>query len=88
MDATGTSRGGATCAEVVRTFRLDRIGNPTVTTEPITTHAADALPSRTLFEGSEDDLLVTIDRPSAAPLSLRPSHGRWVAHGRWLRPYR
>jgi len=69
MDADWYLRGWCHLREAVRTFRIDRIGNPTVTTEPITTHAADVHLSDTLFEGSEDDLLVTIDvAPAAAPL--------------------
>jgi proteasome accessory factor C len=53
----------------VRTFRLDRISNPAITTEPITFRAKDvSLPDR-LFEGSSDDLSVTLEvEPSAASL--------------------
>lgn len=69
MDADWYLRGWCHLREAVRTFRIDRIANPTVTTEPITTHAADVHLSDTLFEGSANDLVVTIDvAPSAAPL--------------------
>ncbi|MBG6107925.1 YafY family protein [Frigoribacterium sp. CG_9.8] len=69
MDADWYLRGWCHLREAVRTFRIDRIGNPTVTTEPITTHAADVHLPDTLFEGSANDLVVTIDvAPSAAPL--------------------
>jgi proteasome accessory factor C len=69
MDADWYLRGWCHLREAVRTFRLDRIGNPTVTAEPITTHAADIHLPDTLFEGSADDLVVTIDvAPAAAAL--------------------
>lgn len=53
----------------VRTFRLDRISAPAVSAEPITFRAKDvSLPDR-LFEGSADDLSVTLEvEPSAASL--------------------
>ncbi|MET0990649.1 MAG: WYL domain-containing protein [Glaciihabitans sp.] len=53
----------------VRTFRLDRISNPAISAEPITFRAKDvSLPDR-LFEGSAEDLSVTIEvEPSAASL--------------------
>ena len=69
MDADWYLRGWCHLREAVRTFRLDRIGNPRVTTAPITTHAADVQLSDALFEGSENDLVVTIDvAPAAASL--------------------
>ncbi len=52
--------------EALRTFRLDRIQNTTVTTKPITFHATDVQLPETLFEGSADDLIVTIDVAPAA----------------------
>jgi proteasome accessory factor C len=55
--------------EAIRTFRLDRISNPTVTTEPITHGAADVKLPDSLFEGSAEDLIITIDvAAAAAPL--------------------
>ncbi len=68
-DADWYLRGWCHLREAVRIFRLDRIANPTATTEPITMHAADVHLPDTLFEGSADDLLVTIDvAPAAASL--------------------
>ncbi len=68
-DADWYLRGWCHLREAVRTFRIDRIGNPTVTAEPITTHASDVQLPDALFEGSADDLVVTIDvAPSVAPL--------------------
>ena len=69
MDADWYLRGWCHLREAVRTFRIDRIGNPRVTTAPITTHAADVQLSDALFEGSDNDLVVTIDvAPAAASL--------------------
>ncbi|MCU1556953.1 MAG: hypothetical protein JWN09_948 [Microbacteriaceae bacterium] len=69
MDADWYLRGWCHLREAVRTFRLDRIGNPEITSEPITFHAADVHLPDTLFEGSADDLAVTIDvAPAAAAL--------------------
>lgn len=68
-DADWYVRGWCHLREAVRTFRIDRISNPTITTEPITHGARDVTLSDTLFEGSPDDVLVTIDvAESAAPL--------------------
>ena len=69
VDADWYLRGWDHLREAVRTFRLDRISNPEVTTVPITHDATDvSLPDK-LFEGSADDLIVTIDiAASAAPL--------------------
>jgi proteasome accessory factor C len=69
MDADWYLRAWCHLREAVRTFRLDRVSNPVITTEP-TTHGIDdvKLPD-TLFEGSADDLIVTIDvAVAAAPL--------------------
>ena len=86
MDADWYLRGWCHLREAVRTFRIDRIGNPTVTDEPITTHAADVNLPDALFEGSPDDLVVTIDvAPSAAPLLadyLTHGTGSSVVNGR------
>ena len=79
-------RGWCHLREAVRTFRLDRIGQPTVTAEPITTHAADVQLPDSLFEGSADDLTVTIDiDPSAASIiaDYIPEHAvRETVNGR------
>jgi len=69
IDADWYLRGWCHLREAVRTFRLDRISNPVVTSEPITHAAGDVNLPDTLFEGSIDDLLVTIDvAAAAAPL--------------------
>ncbi|WP_423924046.1 helix-turn-helix transcriptional regulator [Frigoribacterium sp. 2-23] len=52
--------------EALRTFRLDRIGAPALTSEPITYRASDVALPDTLFEGSPDDLLVTLEIDGAA----------------------
>jgi len=69
IDADWYLRGWCHLREAVRTFRLDRISTPQVTAEPIAHEAQDVALPDTLFEGSVDDLTVTIDvSPSAAPL--------------------
>jgi proteasome accessory factor C len=69
VDADWYLRGWCHLREAVRTFRLDRISNPTITTEPISHNAGDVTLPETLFEGSADDLVVTIDiAPSAESL--------------------
>ncbi|MDQ1596984.1 MAG: proteasome accessory factor [Microbacteriaceae bacterium] len=69
MDADWYLRGWCHLRQAVRTFRLDRIGNPRITAEPITTHVGDVHLPDALFEGSSDDLIVTIDvTPAAAAL--------------------
>lgn len=67
VDADWYLRGWCHLRGALRTFRIDRITDPSVTSEPITHSAADIALPDTLFEGSADDLLVTIDNvPSAA----------------------
>ena len=61
VDADWYLRGWCHLREAVRTFRLDRISNPQITSEPLTHGATDVTLPDTLFEGSADDLLVTID---------------------------
>ncbi|CAN5124723.1 WYL domain-containing protein [soil metagenome] len=69
VDADWYLRGWCHLREALRTFRIDRISNPTITAEPITHGSKDVTLPDTLFEGSADDLLVTIDvAPSAMPL--------------------
>jgi proteasome accessory factor C len=69
LDADWYLRAWCHLREAVRTFRLDRISHPVITTEP-TTHAVhDVKLPDALFEGSSDDLIVTIDvAAAAAPL--------------------
>lgn len=53
----------------LRTFRLDRIGNPTVTSDDISFHPGEVSLPDTLFEGSPDDIDVELEiAPAAAPL--------------------
>jgi proteasome accessory factor C len=66
VDADWYLRGWDHVREALRTFRLDRIELPTVTENPITFRADDVLLPETLFEGSADDLIVTIDVAPAA----------------------
>ncbi len=69
VDADWYLRGWDHLREALRTFRLDRIENPTVTDKPISRRAADVRLPELLFEGSDDDLVVTIDvAPAALPL--------------------
>lgn len=69
VDADWYLRGWCHLREAVRTFRLDRIGSLTITDEPITHGAGDVVLPEVLFEGTPDDLLVTLDvAPAALPL--------------------
>jgi len=69
VDADWYLRGWCHLREAVRTFRLDRISALRVTDAPISHAADDVTLPETLFEGSVDDLVVTIDVVSSA-LSL------------------
>jgi proteasome accessory factor C len=66
MDADWYLRAWCHLREAVRTFRLDRISHPQTTTAPITHHADEIQLPEKLFEGSADDLKVTIDVASSA----------------------
>jgi proteasome accessory factor C len=66
VDADWYLRGWCHLREAVRTFRLDRISNPLITDEPISHRVGDVRLPETLFEGSPDDLVVTIDVAIAA----------------------
>ena len=66
IDADWYLRGWDHSREAVRTFRLDRMSNPAITTRPITHEARDVPLPDVLFEGSADDLIVTIDVVAAA----------------------
>lgn len=69
VDADWYVRGWCHSREGVRTFRLDRISSPTMTSEPITHTAADVSLPETLFDASPEDFEVTIDIvESAIPL--------------------
>jgi proteasome accessory factor C len=66
VDADWYLRGWDHAREAVRTFRLDRIANPEVSTAPINHRAADVALPESLFEASSTDLAVTVDVTSAA----------------------
>ncbi len=66
IDADWYVRGWCHLREALRTFRLDRISNPVVTSEPITHGTRDVTLPDSLFEGSPDDLIVTIDVEATA----------------------
>jgi proteasome accessory factor C len=69
LDADWYLRAWCHLREAVRTFRLDRISQPSVSSEAITHGVNDVKLPDTLFEGSADDLIVTIDvAAAAAPL--------------------
>jgi len=69
LDADWYLRGWCHLREAVRTFRIDRIIDPRVTDEPVTFHSRDIPLGDRLFEGSRDDVSVTLDAaPSALPL--------------------
>jgi proteasome accessory factor C len=69
VDTDWYVRGWCHSREDVRTFRLDRISQPTMTLEPITHTAADVSLPETLFDASPGDITVTIDVvESAIPL--------------------
>jgi proteasome accessory factor C len=66
VDADWYLRGWCHTREAVRTFRLDRMSSPALTELPVTHGARDVTLPDVLFEGSPDDLLVTIDVAAAA----------------------
>ncbi|TQO18694.1 proteasome accessory factor C [Rhodoglobus vestalii] len=69
VDADWYVRGWCHSRADVRTFRLDRISSPAMTSESITHTAADVDLPETLFDESPEDIEVTIDVvESAIPL--------------------
>jgi proteasome accessory factor C len=66
VDADWYLRGWCHLREAIRTFRLDRISDPVVTSKPISHAPKDVTLPETLFEGSADDLVVTIDIAKSA----------------------
>ena len=68
MDADWYLRGWDHLRGAVRTFRLDRIADPSVTSEPVSHRAADIALPDSLFENSDDDLVVVDVTNSAAAL--------------------
>jgi len=61
LDSDWYLRGWDHLREALRTFRLDRIGNASISDSPITFRAADVALPETLFEGSPDDIVVTVE---------------------------
>ena len=70
VDADWYLRGWCHLREAIRTFRLDRIANLVLTDLPTSHSVADVTLPETLFEGSPDDLVVTIDVAPAAEALL------------------
>jgi proteasome accessory factor C len=69
LDADWYLRGWCHLREATRTFRIDRIRNPRLTTAAVTFSSHDVELSESLFEASRDDIAVTLDvAPSALPL--------------------
>ncbi len=69
MDANWYLRGWDLDREAARTFRLDRMSNVTRSTERNTHRPGEVALSDSLFQGSSDDLVVTIEvSASALPL--------------------
>lgn len=67
-------RGWCHLREAMRTFRLDRMSDLRSTDVPADSHDDGVLLPDTLFEGSADDLTVTIELPDAA-LGLLADYG-------------
>jgi proteasome accessory factor C len=70
VDADWYLRGWCHLREAIRTFRLDRIATLVLTDLPTSHSVADVTLPETLFEGSPDDLVVTIDVAPAAEALL------------------
>lgn len=69
VDADWYLRGWCHMRQAVRTFRLDRISELDITDRAIEHRAGDVRLPETLFEGSPEDLEVTIDvAPAALPM--------------------
>lgn len=66
VDVDWYLRGWCHLRDAVRTFRLDRISDLTVTDDLVSDAAATATIPDTLFEGSPDDTVVTLDVVPAA----------------------
>ncbi len=69
VDADWYLRGWCHLREALRTFRIDRISEPTVTNEAIAFHPLEVEIPDSLFEGSPEDIPVELAvAPSALPL--------------------
>ncbi|ASD22135.1 MULTISPECIES: helix-turn-helix transcriptional regulator [Cryobacterium] len=79
VDSDWYLRGWCHLREAMRTFRLDRMSNLRSTDVPADAHDDGVLLPDTLFQGTADDLTVTIELPAAA-LELLADYGP-VPHG-------
>jgi proteasome accessory factor C len=70
LDADWYLRAWDHVREGLRTFRVDRMSRPALTDAPITHRASDLSLPDTLFEGSPDDVVVTIEIDDAAAALL------------------
>ncbi|GAA4683724.1 helix-turn-helix transcriptional regulator [Frondihabitans cladoniiphilus] len=70
VDADWYLRGYDHLREALRTFRLDRMSNTRVSDQPISFRAADVTLPETLFEGSPDDVVVTVEIDTEASTML------------------
>jgi proteasome accessory factor C len=70
LDADWYLRAWDHVREGLRTFRVDRMSRPALTDERITHRASDLSLPDTLFEGSPDDVVVTIEIDDAAATLL------------------
>ncbi|MBX3067982.1 MAG: WYL domain-containing protein [Cryobacterium sp.] len=52
--------------EALRTFRMDRISNVTITDSPLEHHSSEVTMPESLFEGSADDIEIKIELPISA----------------------
>lgn len=81
VDADWYMRGWCHLRGALRTFRLDRMSQPRITDEKITFHPNDVSLPETLFEGSPDDIEVTLSiTPAAIPLVIDYLAGEVVPH--------
>ena len=84
VDSDWYLRGWCHLREAVRTFRLDRMSDPSRTSAPSSPHSADLLLPATLFQGSADDVDVRVELATAAlPLlaDYRPERSESVGSG-------
>ncbi|MCU1543586.1 MAG: hypothetical protein JWM50_1451 [Microbacteriaceae bacterium] len=70
VDADWYVRGWCHLRGAVRTFRFDRISDPSISTEPISHLAGEVALPDTLFESSAEDLTVTVDVTNSAAALL------------------
>ncbi len=69
VDADWYLRGWCHLREALRTFRIDRIGDPEITAEPISYRPHDVDIPDALFEGSPEDIEIQLTiAPAALPL--------------------